>query len=394
MEWQLLMLTEFLTEQSARLHSVNYMEILNNKITANELADILRISNKEVLRELYAQAYDVKLRHRGPNVYFRGLIEISNICKKNCLYCGIRAGNEKVIRYELLDSQIINEAHFALNAGYGSVVLQGGERCDKAFTNRITKLIKEIRLLRRNNFNKEANSNALGITLSLGEQSKEVYKEWYDAGAHRYLLRIEASNRELYQKIHPCDNTISSGANDARIKSIKDLKSIGYLTGTGVMIGLPFQTYIDLANDILFFKEMDIDMVGMGPYIPHSDTPLGKMYMSGIMVPGEVANLNNEERLELSIKMVAVLRCIMPTINIAATTALQVLAPDGRERALLAGANIIMPNVTDLSVKGNYNLYEGKPGVKDDAQTTKYELEKNLERLGIPIGWDMLGDVR
>lgn len=370
------------------------------------IEQVLRMKDRAELSRFYMEAYDLKLKYRGPCVYFRGLIEISNICRKNCLYCGIRAGNSKVSRYELSDSQVLEEAQFALDAGYGSVVLQGGERSDKAFTGRITRLVKEIVKLRKSAPETDGDSElSLGITLSLGEQSPAVYKEWYDAGAGRYLLRVEASDRRLYEKIHPVegqDRLLHSY--EGRVKAIGALKDAGFLTGTGVMIGLPFQRYEDLARDILFFKEMGVDMVGMGPYIPHSDTPLGKLYfklrgdLSGkgeaLREYGELFMLNNSEKLELSLKMVAVLRHVMPHINIAATTALQVLSPGGRERALLAGANIIMPNVTDLSVKGEYNLYEGKPGVADDAEATKRRLESNLEKLGIPVGWDTKGDWR
>lgn len=372
----------------------NFTIFNKQNVTAEEIAAVLRLKHRLVLDDLFSKAYELKLKYRGPYVYFRGLIEISNMCRKNCLYCGIRGANEKVLRYELTNNQVLEEAQFALDAGYGSVVLQGGERNHRAFTERITWLIKEIKKLRKGDTaagkNPSSRDISLGITLSLGEQTKEVFQEWYDAGAHRYLLRIESSTRELYEKIHP-----QEGINkelhlyDKRLQAIMDLKSIGYRTGTGVMIGLPWQTYLDLARDLLFFKEIGVDMVGMGPYIPHGDTPLGEQYLKE-----ELGELSNDDKLLLSLKMIAVLRHLMPHINIAATTALQVLAPNGRERALMAGANIIMPNVTDLSVKGNYNLYDGKPGVHDDAGATKNQLEKNLENMGIPIGWDSLGDWR
>lgn len=376
-----------------------YSRIAGGDFSADALAAMLRCTVPGELEALYAGAYGIKLRHRGACVYFRGLIEITNICKKNCLYCGIRCGNGNVIRYELTDGQVLEEARFALHAGYGSVVMQGGERGDRAFTQRITRLIREIRNLRR-----EGSDSSLGITLSLGEQPLQVYKEWYQAGATRYLLRIESSNRMLYEKIHPGGAEQWQHAYGNRIQAIRDLQEAGFLTGTGVMIGLPFQRWEDLAKDLLFFREMQVDMVGMGPYIPHRETPLGELYvqaerqqMAGTDLSGshgELFLLPDNQKLTVSLNMVALLRHLMPHINIAATTALQVLAPDARERALMAGANIIMPNITDVSAKGNYNLYEGKPGVKDDAAATKYQLEKNLEKMGIPIGWDAWGDVR
>lgn len=326
-------------------------------------------------KRLRDEAYRLKLLHRGPHVYFRGLIEISNICRKNCLYCGIRSGNASAQRYEMTDAQVLQEAQFALDAGYGSIAIQGGERSDSAFIERITRLIYDIR-----------RGNDLGITLSLGEQPIEVYREWKRAGASRYLLRIEASNRELYEKIHPAGAMHSY---DTRVKALLDLKSAGYLLGTGVMIGLPFQTYSHLEEDLRFFREMEVDMVGMGPYIPHKDTPLGRFVeLSG----GDFMNLSSGELLELCIDMVARLRILMPHINIAATTALQVLDPDGREKALLAGANVIMPNMTETALRSSYSLYEGKQGVADDAASTRTKLLDNLARLGIPVGWNLRGD--
>lgn len=365
-----------------------YSRILQGDFSESALAAMLCSTSRSELERLYAGAYQLKLKHRGPHVYFRGLIEISNICKKNCLYCGIRSGNRNVIRYELTDEQVLEEARFALHAGYGSVVLQGGERTDRGFTDRITRLLKEIKGLR-----KEGSDFSLGITLSLGEQTPQVYRDWYQAGATRYLLRVEASNRALYEKIHPGGAEKELHAYENRVQGIRDLKEAGFRVGTGVMIGLPFQTPEDLARDLLFFKEMQVDMVGMGPYIPHGETPLGKLYRTTVNEDsGALFCLPDHRKLDISLNMVALLRHLMPHINIAATTALQVLAPDGRERALMAGANIIMPNITDVSAKGNYNLYEGKPGLQDDAAATKYQLEKNLEKLGIPVGWDEWGD--
>ncbi len=398
----------------------------------------------------YKKAYALKLQHRGPQVFFRGLIEISNRCRKNCLYCGIRAGNCAVERYEMSDGQVLQEAQFALDAGYGSIAIQGGERLDSAFIERITRLIHQIRRLQPGGEGKVAATasgvqtgelNNLGITLSLGEQEREVYREWMKAGASRYLLRIEASNRELYEKLHPGfrytggavdeseagaengveatenmkEKTVGKNNRDAethsyerRVQALLDLKSEGYLLGSGIMIGLPFQTYAHLEEDLQFLKNLEVDMVGMGPYIPHKDTPLGQIveyWKGGVQVAPELAelaalprgdfwNFTPEQLLELSIDMVARLRILMPHINIAATTALQVLNPDGREMALLAGANVIMPNMTETAYRGNYSLYEGKQGVADDAASTRSKLLENLNKLGIPVGWNLKGDWR
>ena len=267
-----------------------------------EKLEKMLICRGEDEERLYAEAKEIKNQTIGNKVYLRGLIEISNICTKDCFYCGIRKSNTETARYALSDEEILEAADFAYTHRFGSIVLQGGERSDREFTERITRLLKEI---------KKNSNNELGITLSLGEQTEDTYKRWFDAGAHRYLLRIETSNPELYAKIHP-NNALHSHA--TRLKCLERLQRTGYQTGTGVMIGLPFQTITDLANDLLFLQSMDIDMVGMGPYLEHHATPL---YQHRHLL------LPLEERLRLSIHMVAALRLLMPDINIAATTALK-----------------------------------------------------------------------
>lgn len=313
------------------------------------------------------EAYRIKEETIGTKVYLRGLIELSNRCSKDCYYCGIRASNKQVERYELNDEQVYECAMFAWKARYGSLVLQAGERSGPRFTSRVTKLVKGI---------KEMTNGELGITLSLGEQEREVYQEWFDAGAHRYLLRIESSNPDLYKKIHPNNEKHSW---EKRVIAIKNLITAGYQTGTGVMIGLPFQTTRDLADDLLFIRDIGVHMVGMGPYLRHSQTPLGKM-------------IHDNQDLSLTLMMVALLRHLMPKINIAATTAMQVIDPIGREKAVMAGANIIMPNMTISEVRKNYQIYENKPGIEDDAAISKGKLEENLQKMGIRIGWAEWGD--
>jgi biotin synthase len=313
------------------------------------------------------EAYRIKAEAIGTKIHLRGLIELSNRCSKDCYYCGIRASNKLVERYELNDKQVFECAMFAWKARYGSLVLQAGERSGPRFTSRVTKLVKGI---------KEMTNGELGITLSLGEQEREVYQEWFDAGAHRYLLRIESSNPDLYKKIHPNNEKHSW---EKRVNALKDLISAGYQTGTGVMIGLPFQTSRDLADDLLFIRDIGVHMVGMGPYLRHSQTPLGKVF-------------HDNPDLTLTLIMVALLRHLMPKINIAATTAMQVIDPFGREKAVMAGANIIMPNMTISEVRKNYQIYENKPGIEDDAAISKGKLEENLEKMGIQIGWAEWGD--
>ena len=337
-----------------------------------EIIGYLQEESADVVKGLFDSAYRTKLETVGEKVYLRGLVEISNICRKNCLYCGIRSGNPAVSRYELSEDEVLDAAKFALEAGYGSLVIQGGERHDKEFVTKISRLVSKIKSL--------SEQYPLGITLSLGEQPREVYREWFEAGAHRYLLRIESSNRELYSRIHPSD---SNHTFKSRMDALHDLKSVGYQVGTGVMIGLPFQTLDDLANDLLFFRDFDIDMCGMGPYIEHSQTPLWD-YRDQL--------LPTERRLDLSIRMVALLRLLMPDINIAATTAMQTLHPEGREMAIMAGANVIMPNMIIQSVRSEYIIYEKKPGIEDAAAISKSKLESFLGEKNIPIGWNQWGD--
>jgi biotin synthase len=343
---------------------------LKDNLTKQDIITLLESKGAD-MNMLFNHSTSIKEKYIGNIVYFRGLIEFSNICSKNCYYCGIRKGNKKTVRYNLSDEEILDAARFAYENKYGSVVLQGGELFARAFVNRIERLVKEI---------KRVSDDKLGITLSVGEQSLDTYKRWFDAGAHRYLLRIESSNRELYYKIHP-GNTMHDF--EKRLEALNSLKVAGYQVGTGVMIGLPFQTSEDLANDILFMKERDIDMCGMGPYIEHQDTPLWE-YRDQL--------LPLEERFTLSLKMIAVLRIIMKDINIASATALQAIDPIGREKALKIGANIIMPNITPGLYRNNYKLYENKPCTDEEAADCTNCLEARIKLSGNRIGYSEWGD--
>ena len=323
--------------------------------------------------ELFQRALDKKNETVGNKVYFRGLIEFSNICSKDCYYCGIRKSNEKVLRYQAEDEEILNACEFAWKNRFGSVVLQSGELSSPAFVRRVEDLLKKI---------KKLSNNELGITLSCGEQSRETYMRWREAGAHRYLLRIESSTKELYEKIHPGNDLHSF---EKRLEALSILKECDYQVGTGVMIGLPFQTMENLADDLLFFKKIDIDMVGMGPYIEHEDTPL---------YPHRTELKTKQERFDLALKMVATLRLLMPDINIAAATALQAIDPSGREKALKIGANIIMPNLTPCDYRKEYQLYEDKPCLDEDAELCRNCLEARIEVAGSTVAYDEWGDSR
>lgn len=350
---------------------MKFEELLHKEsFTKDEIIRLLECNEPE-RKLLFAESSRIKEKYIGNKVYFRGLVEFSNICAKNCYYCGIRAGNSKNIRYQVTEEEVLEAAKYAFDEGYGSMVIQAGERSDKKFVDQITNLLSRI---------KEMSNGKLGITLSLGEQSEETLKTWFDAGAHRYLIRIEASNRDLYSKLHPNNKTHDY---DVRLKSLKLLRKVGYQVGTGVMIGLPFQTLSDLADDLLFMKELDIDMCGMGPYIEHEDTPLFQ-YREQL--------ISKEERFILSLKMVAILRIMMKDINIAATTAMQTLDDVGREKAIRIGANIIMPNLTPVKYRESYLLYEDKPCIDEEASECKNCLEARIKISGAEIGYGEWGD--
>lgn len=338
--------------------------------TRDELIYLLSAKGEEQ-EKLFARSAAIKEKYVGNKVYFRGLIEFSNICSKNCFYCGIRRGNKNTHRYNLSDEEILDAARFAYESGYGSLAIQGGELESEIFTVRIEHLLRQI---------KKLSDGKLGITLSVGEQSPEVYKRWFEAGAHRYLLRIESSSRELYYKIHPHDNIHRF---ERRLQGLYDLKAAGYQVGTGVMIGLPFQTPGNLADDLLFMKSFDIDMCGMGPYIEHADTPLWEFRDQLLPL---------DQRLDLAFKMIALLRILMKDINIVAATALQAIDPEGREKALKIGSNIIMPNITPGNYRDDYKLYKNKPGTNEGASDGKGCLEDRIHIAGSEIGYNTWGD--
>lgn len=340
-------------------------------LSREEIAALLSISDKDEQQVLFDAAYAVKEEHVGKVAYFRGLIECSNLCIKDCYYCGIRRSNKKVERFLMDEEEIFKEAMWAYEAEYGSCVIQSGERQDEEYISMIERVVKRIA---------EATKGEMGITLSLGEQTEEVYKRWRAAGAHRYLLRIETTHPEIYAKIHPADHSM-----EVRKACLKSLRRTGYQVGTGVMMGLPGQTMEDLADDILFLKDIDIDMVGMGPYIPHSDTPMGE----------EIPAYTDEEKtaaLKLGLKMIAVTRIVLRDINIAAATALQALEYTGREQGLKCGANVIMPNLTETEFRPKYQLYDNKPCTDENSSMCRGCLSGRIKGIGETIGFNERGD--
>ena len=336
-------------------------------LTHGEIVSLLEL---EDTAELFAAAYQLKCRYIGKTVSMRGIIEMGNVCAKDCYYCGIRRGNPNVKRYQLSEDDVVRMARWSFEQGYGSVVLQSGELESERNTEYIERILKRIR---------EFGGDAFGITLSLGEQTEEVYRRWREAGAHRYLLRIESSVPELYAKLHPADHSF-----ERRAECLRVLKRLGYQTGSGVMIGLPGQTLDDLAHDIEFYHALDLDMIGMGPYLPHADTPMGR----GL----ELTDACAAAQLKLGLKMIAVTRLYLHDVNIAATTALQALDERGREQGLLAGANVMMPNVTDTEYRRSYRLYENKPCLDENSAKCRNCLNWRVLAIGETINWGQRGD--
>lgn len=348
----------------------SFDQILNKTDFCKTDIEQMLLADGENKKKLFDKALEIKKKEVGKEIYYRGLVEFSNICNKNCFYCGIRKDNKKIERFNISDKQIIEAAMFAYNNNYGSFVMQSGEIISEHFTKRVEDILKTI---------KQKTNGQLGITISLGEQTKNTYQRWFNAGAHRYLLRIESSNKELFYKIHPNNKTHDF---DNRLQCLKTLQNIGYQVGTGVMIGLPFQTIEHLADDILFMKNFDIDMVGMGPYIEHPDTPLIQYHKNLIPL---------KERLNLALKMIATLRIVMRDINIAAATALQAIDPNGREKAISTGANIVMPNITPSTFRNKYKLYNNKPRV-DENKKQALSKDANLQLNNSIVAYGKWGD--
>uniref|UniRef100_UPI0040254F84 [FeFe] hydrogenase H-cluster radical SAM maturase HydE n=1 Tax=Candidatus Stercorousia sp. TaxID=3048886 RepID=UPI0040254F84 len=307
-------------------------------LSKKEIVDILKSPDTDIFKE----ADEVRKKYVGDGVHLRGLIEFSNICKCNCLYCGLQSSNKHVNRYRLSKDEILDIAKKGVDEGFKTIVLQSGED-DYFNTKLMCEIISEIKNL------------GVALTLSIGEKSFEDYKAFKDAGADRYLLRIETTDKILYKKMHPYADF------DNRMRCLYDLKKLGYETGTGCLVGLPDQTVESLAEDILFFKELDADMIGIGPFIPHPDTPLKDA---------------NTGSLDLAIKVMAITRILLKDINIPATTAMESLRADGRLLALQSGANVVMPNLTDDYHKKMYEIYPNK------VSATRQDLKNKLCSIG------------
>ncbi len=316
-------------------------------LSKKEIIEILKSNNDDVLK----QADAIRKEYVGDEVHLRGLIEFSNICKRECKYCGLQCSNKTLERYRMEKNEILLYAKRAVDMGYKTIVLQSGE--DEHYkTDYMCEIISEIKKL------------DVALTLSIGEKSFEEFKAFKDAGADRYLIRIETTDKELYKKMHPHANF------ENRIKCLEDLKTLGYEVGTGCLVGLPGQTTESLANDILFFKDIDADMVGIGPFISHPQTPL-KDAQNGSF--------------ELALKVMALTRILLKNINIPATTAMETLNPNGRIIALQSGANVVMPNVTASEYRKKYELYPNKICIHENGDKCRHCIEDKIKSIGRTI---------
>lgn len=301
----------------------------NHTLTRDEFITLIKERDEESASYLASLAREEATKIYGHGVFPRGLVEFTNYCKNNCYYCGIRGANQNANRYRLSQEEILSACENGYQLGYRSFVLQGGE--DPYYTDEImVSIVSEIRKLYPD----------CAITLSLGERTKESYQKLYDAGADRYLLRHEAANPVLYQKLHP-----ESLSLDNRLQCLWNLKEIGYAVGTGFMVGAPYQTVEDLVEDLLFIQKLDPQMVGIGPFVPHHDTRF-KEEPSGSV--------------ELTTYLISILRLMNPHLLLPATTALGTIDPRGREKGVLAGANVVMPNLSPVAVRKDYSLYDNK----------------------------------
>ncbi len=324
----------------------------NGELSKEEYIRLLeQAGDGEIRAYLTNEAVKLRKKYYGSEVFVRGLIEFSNYCKNNCYYCGIRRDNRHVNRYRLTKEEMLECCSVGYNLDFRTFVLQGGE--DPWYTDeRMADIVRSI---------KEKYPDC-AITLSIGERSRESYRLFREAGADRYLLRHETASQEHYEKLHPKEMSLA-----VRKQCLRDLKELGYQTGAGFMVGSPWQTEADLAEDLVFLKELQPHMVGIGPFIPHHDTPFKDK------APGT---------LEMTLFLLSVIRIILPAANLPSTTALGTIHPKGRELGILAGANVVMPNLSPTGVRKQYELYDNKICTGDEAAECRYCLQRRIESIG------------
>lgn len=333
-------------------------------MTHAEIIDWLRQDEPQRLETLWQLADQARRNNVGEQVHLRGLIEISNYCARQCAYCGLRAGNGELARYRMPADEIVACAHHAVELGYGTVVLQSGEDYGVT-TDFLADIVRQIKA-----------DTPLAVTLSLGERPDTDLVAWRQAGADRYLLRFETSNRQLYDRIHP---PLPGKVSD-RFEILRRLRELGYEAGSGVMIGIPGQSYDDLASDIEMFATLDLDMIGVGPFIPHPATPLGQQAEGFAPVPHGEQVPNTEL---MTYKVIALTRLACPKANIPATTALATLnKARGRELGLMRGANIVMPNITPTMYRAMYEIYPAKACIDETASECHACMRMRIASIG------------
>lgn len=338
---------------------------VNRTLTDEEFIELLgglKVADSETEKYLYSQAEKVRQEHYGRDVFIRGLIEISNYCRNDCYYCGIRRSNRDAVRYRLTKEDILGCCRRGYELGFRTFVLQGGE--DMHYTDEIIcDIVSSIK----------AEYPDCAVTLSIGEKSRASYKAYYDAGADRYLLRHETADYEHYRMLHP--EALSA---EYRQQCLRELKDIGYQVGCGIMVGSPGQTDELILKDLRFMEELKPHMIGIGPFIPCSGTPMA----------GEEAGTLND-----TLHLLAILRLMHPGVLLPATTALGTIHPEGREMGIRAGANVIMPNLSPQDVREKYLLYDGKVSIKDEAAEYLCELSQRMDTIGYQVVTDR-GDYR
>ena len=325
-----------------------------NRLNREEWIQLIKGRTPELAQYIFEKARKIRQAYYDTDVYIRGLIEFTNYCKNDCYYCGIRRSNSRAHRYRLSEEQILRCCHQGYTLGFRTFVLQGGE--DGYFTDeRMVNLVKEIR----------KNYPDCAITLSIGERSYDSYLALFEAGADRYLLRHETWDEEHYRLLHPPALSAKH-----RQQCLWDLKKIGYQVGTGYMVGSPFQTAENLADDMLFLEKLNPQMVGIGPFIPHHDTPF-KDQAAGT--------------LELTLYMLGLIRLMLPKVLLPATTALGTIDEKGRELGILAGANVVMPNLSPENVRKDYLLYDNKICTGSEAAECRMDLENRMHAIGYQV---------
>lgn len=338
-----------------KTHNPSLQRVLAGTYTVEDLQALLETTDPAVEAELFAAANRVREEHMGPGVHLRALIEFSNYCGGGCQYCGLRAENGELARYRMEPDEIVEAAREALRLGYKTVVLQSGEDCWYS-REIISDLVRRLKAL-----------GEIALTLCLGERPREDYAAWKAAGADRYLVRIETSNRALYERLHP------GMSFDNRLRCLRDLRELGFQVGSGVLVGLPDQTPRMLVEDLLFLRDLKADMVGMGPFIPHEQTPLADIPQGSV---------------DVVLRMMALTRLLLPECYVVSTTALGTLDPQGRERGLQAGGNVMMPNCTPRKYRAMYEIYPNKICIDEEPQQCRGCLTGRIQSIGREIAED------